>query len=278
MFSGKRKSAFLEIEKSENREQYIPLLCLDYAESIWFSALRRKKERNPARKLLQSLTTPVQEDTLRHTALHFVWWSKFSLRLAELAKAASDFPLAPFWKEIVLLAFYKTGNGGGTCYNYGLLPISTVLNHIQEKNPYLADLSDFFLQDIPDELALLNTRIINITDCPLTKMTFKKWRNLFVKQIIIRPNIPYRAMRVLRRTFPEWDNAEILSQADYLLKFAEERKSVESQEAQKFGLYALNLLRLIPADYRKHTYYQKRRQAYVSAGNERMAEFCSIHF
>ncbi len=271
MFADDSAQAYLLIEKYENRKDLMPLLCIAAVESLW-----RNEEKNAALDLLKPMITPAQEDSLRDCAHYFVWWGIFSLRLAESVKADPEFPLAPFWKEIILLAFYKSGNGGGTCYNYGLLPISAVLEHILEKHIYMTDLSDFFFEDLPDELASLNTETLNLSECLFTKMKFKNWTNPHVKSLIIWGGIPYRAMRILRRTFPSWTDADRLQAADSILKIAKESESVGNrEEAEKWGGFACNMLKLISPKNRKRAYYKKRGQAYLFAGRTEMAEICS---
>lgn len=271
MFAGDSAQAYMLIEKYENRKELMPLLCIAAVESLW-----RNDESDRSWEYLRPQITAVQEECLRHSACFFVWWGIFSLRLAESVKADPEFPLAPFWKEIILLVFFKSGWGGGTCYNYGLLSASLVLDHILIKQVYMTDISDFFLDDLLDELASLNTDTLNMNECPFRKTTFKTWTNPYVTSLLIWEGIPYRAMRVLKKAFPNWSKTEILGTADGVLKSAQEWKAVGNlEQSEQSGRYALNLLRLIPTEYRKRAYYKKRKQAYIFAGRMRMADICS---
>ena len=273
MFSENRSEAFSEIEKYKHTEIYVPLLIIAAVESLW-----RNEEKNTALDLLKPMITPAQEDSLRHCSHFFVWWGIFSLRLAESVKADPEFPLAPFWKEIILLAFYKTGDGGGTCYNYGLLPISVILEHILEKQYYMTDLNDFFLEDLLDELASLDTDTLNLIECPFTKISFKPWTNPNVTSLYIWLGTPYRVMRVLKKAFPNWSEAAIKEEAANAIKSAEESQRKGFDDVLFYSRSALNFLRLISPQNRKSSYYKMRKKAYRLAGRGKMAEYSAVRY
>jgi hypothetical protein len=193
--------AYQLIESGGMHPDFIAPLVILFVEEIW-----RNNTLQDNRLLTFSKAIFTNEDIeqLTESANFFVWWGIFSKRLAE-NKTGNLLFLKPYWKEVVSLAFMRSGNGGGTCYRYKILPVTTILTKMTQDWQWYSslDLWDFELKNLFVELANLPSYVteINLTLCKLEKLSPSTWQNPHIEKIILWQTNKKR-VPLLREYFP----------------------------------------------------------------------------
>lgn len=182
LLSGEEKNLLLALQLIESGgmhpDFYVPLYILA-VEELWQTV---QEEDRPYFQLLAThLPEKEMHDLIERTTFH-VWWGIFIKRLSEEVSLRTAF-IQQNWKEIAVLAFYRSGWGAGTCYAHQLLPTDKIMEKVAVNLAYGLDMWDFELDDLFPELANVETDTIMLTECRLENLSPATWQNPYIETV-----------------------------------------------------------------------------------------------